>query len=60
MSRPAVVVRAGTVVAPMKLGKLHRDNAKDKEAGVVASKGAGGRGGKGIKKAGASKGGGRR
>lgn len=28
MTRPAVVVRAGVAVAPMKLGKLHRDNAK--------------------------------
>lgn len=36
MTRPAVVVRAGVAVAPMKLGKLHRDNAKDKSAEVAA------------------------
>ncbi|CAN0382626.1 unnamed protein product, partial [Laminaria digitata] len=29
MTRPAVVVRAGAVVAPMKLGKLHKDSAKE-------------------------------
>lgn len=38
MTRPSVMVRAGAVVAPMKLGKLHRDNAKDKEAMLVARK----------------------
>lgn len=36
MTRPAVVVRAGVAVAPMKLGKLHRDNAKEKSAQVAA------------------------
>lgn len=37
MTRPAVVVRAGVAVAPMKLGKLHRDNAKDKSTEVAAA-----------------------
>jgi len=36
MTRPAVVVRAGVAVAPMKLGKLHRDNAKEKSAEAAA------------------------
>eukprot|EP00752_Nemacystus_decipiens_P002427 g2286.t1 len=32
MTRPAVVVRAGVAVNPMKLGKLNRDKAKDRHA----------------------------
>lgn len=56
MTRPSVMVRAGAVVAPMKLGKLHRDNAKDKETMVVARKGTGAGRGKGR----ASQGGARR
>lgn len=44
MTRPSVMVRAGTVVAPMKLGKLHRENAKDKEAAVAARKEGAGNG----------------
>lgn len=46
MTRPAVLVKAGAVVAPMKLGKLHRDNAKDKEA-KASAKAAPKRGSKG-------------
>lgn len=38
MTRPAVVVRAGVAVNPMKLGKLHRDNAKDKNAQVATKR----------------------
>ncbi|CAB1097096.1 unnamed protein product [Ectocarpus sp. CCAP 1310/34] len=39
MTRPAVVVRAGVAVAPMKLGKIHRDNARERSA-VKEAKGA--------------------
>lgn len=45
MTRPAVIVRAGAAVAPMKLGKLHRENAKEKEALGVTGKKGGFRGG---------------
>ena len=38
MTRPAVVVRAGVAVNPMKLGKLHRDKAKDRNAEAVTKK----------------------
>lgn len=38
MTRPAVVVRAGVAVNPMKLGKLQRDTAKDSSTGVVVTK----------------------
>lgn len=47
MTRPAVVVRAGVAVAPMKLGKLHRDNAKDKESEVPPPAKGGKEGGEG-------------
>lgn len=41
MTRPAVIVRRGAAVAPMKLGKLHRDNVKANGTGSAASEGAG-------------------
>ena len=60
MTRPAVVVRAGTAVAPMKLGKLHKDSAKERRAAVAAqeaARGGSGGGSKGRKgKGGARKG----
>lgn len=56
MTRPAVVVRAGVAVNPMKLGKLHRDNAKDGSAGgVVSAKGAKGGAGEGKARGGAGR-----
>lgn len=42
MTRPAVIVPAGSIVAPMKLGKVHRESAKEKEAVSVTGKGEGG------------------
>lgn len=52
MTRPAVVVRAGTVVAPMKLGKLQRKAGDEQAAAMAKGRGGGkqtggsGRGGK--------------
>lgn len=47
MTRPAVVVRAGSIVAPMKLGKLQRKAGEEQAAAMAKGRGGKRTGGSG-------------